>query len=273
MATELVVRAPDDVPLAVSVHGSARELVLLIPGLGATRVVFDPLVGYLVARGLRPAVMDNRGVGGSGRSSGPYTMTELAADAAAVIDALGVQRTHVLGASMGGMIAQHVALDHPGKVDRLVLACTGPGRSHAVKAEPENTAKLLGRGARSAEEAYRIACEVLYSPSFALAHADFIEQQIRDRASRPVPASVFQAQRAAAWEHDTWEQLPQITAPTLVIHGTNDLVMPVGNGRILAERIPGAELVELQGAGHLLFHEQPEEFSNAVAAFLFGQEG
>jgi pimeloyl-ACP methyl ester carboxylesterase len=271
MATELVAPAPDGVPLAVSVHGHAGELVLLIPGLGATRVVFDPLVGHLVARGLRPVVMDNRGVGGSGRSPGPYSMTQLAADAAAVIDALGVPRTHVLGASMGGMIAQHVALDHPDTVDRLVLACTGPGRSHAVKAAPENTAKLLGRGARTAEEAYRIACEVLYAPAFVDAHRDFIEQQIRDRATRPVPAAVFQAQRVAAWEHDTWERLPQITTPTLVIHGTNDLVMPVGNGQILAERIPGAVLVELPGAGHLLFHEQPEDFADVVAAFLLAR--
>lgn len=268
MSTPLTAAAPDGTPLAFSVHGDTGVLVLLIPGLGATRVVFDPLVAQLLARGLRSAVMDNRGVGASGRTADPYTMAQLAADAAAVIDTLGVGRVHVLGASMGGMIAQHLALDHPEHVDRLVLACTGPGRSHAVRADPENTAKLLGRGARSPEEAYRIACEVLYDASFARAHPDFIEAQIRDRATRPVPAAVFQAQRAAAWDHDTWERLPQVSAPTLVIHGTNDLVMPVGNGRILAARIPGARLVEIEGAGHLLFHEQPERFAGAVAGFL-----
>jgi 3-oxoadipate enol-lactonase len=268
VVTELTAPAPDGVPLAVTVHGDAGALVLLIPGLGATRVVFDPLVRHLIARGLRPAVMDNRGVGASGRSPGPYSMTQLGADAAAVIAALGVGRAHVLGASMGGMIAQHLALDHPARVDRLVLACTGPGRSHAVKADPENTAKLLGRGARNPADAYRMACQVLYDPVFAAAHPDFIEGQIRDRARHPVPAAVFQAQRAASWEHDSWERLPQISAPTLVIHGTNDLVMPVGNGRILAERIPGARLVEMEGAGHLLFHEEPEQFADAVANFL-----
>ncbi|HEY6380115.1 MAG TPA: alpha/beta fold hydrolase [Candidatus Dormibacteraeota bacterium] len=271
MAAELTVRADDGVALAVSVHPGSGTPLLLIPGLGATRVVFDPLIEPLLARGLRPAVMDNRGVGRSGWSPGPHPMEQLAADAAAVIGALSARPAHVLGASMGGMIAQHVALEHPARVDRLVLACTGPGGSHAVKADPEDTARLLGRGARSPEAAYRMATAVLYDPAYAAAHPDLIEAQIHDRARHPVPAAVFQAQRAASWEHDTWERLPQISAPTLVLHGTHDLVMPVGNGRILAERIPGARLVEFEGAGHLLFHEMPERFAEAVASFLSGR--
>jgi 3-oxoadipate enol-lactonase len=272
VVAELTVRADDGVPLAVGVHGEAGAPLLLIPGLGATRVVFDPLIEPLLARGLRPAVMENRGVGRSGWSPGPHPMSRLAADAAAVAGALSpAGRAHVLGASMGGMIAQHVALDHPARVDRLVLACTGPGRSHAVKADPANTARLLGHGARTPEAAYRIATAVLYDPAFAAAHPDFIEAQIRARARHPVPAAVFQAQRAASWEHDSWERLPQVSAPTLVIHGTHDLVMPVGNGRILAERIPGARLVEFEGAGHLLFHEMPERFADVVASFLSGR--
>lgn len=268
----LTATAPDGARLAAAVHGTAGPLVLMIPGLGATRHVYDPVLPALVGRGLRCAVMDNRGVGESDVTDGPYTMVQLAADAVSVLDALGVDRAHIFGASMGGFIAQWVAIGHPDRVERLVLACTGPGRTNAVKAKPEATAKLLGKGATTPAGAYRIACEVLYAPEFAAAHPEFIEAQVAERARHPVAARAFQGQQAASWGHDAWERLPEIAAPTLVIHGTADVVMPPGNAERLADRIPGSRLVLLEGLGHLLFHEEPDEFGAIVAPFLLGAE-
>jgi len=111
--------------------------------------------------------------------------------------------------------AQAVAVGHPHRVAALVLAATGPGPAHlAEEPDPAAVAALLGRGARSPEEAYRIACTVLYSRSFQEAHPEFIEQQVRDRATRPIDGRAFRAQLDASNAHDVWDRLPSITAPT-----------------------------------------------------------
>jgi pimeloyl-ACP methyl ester carboxylesterase len=263
---EKTVTATDGAELAVSVAGDGPPL-LLIPGLGATRVVFDPILPLLTPH-LTVAVYDQRGVGASQLTPGPYTTEQLGDDAAAVIEGLGLERVAVLGASFGGMVAQQLAIRHPTRVDTLVLAATGPGSAHlAREPDPAATAALLGVGARTPEDAYRLACTVLYSRRFQAEHPDVIEQQVRDRARRPIAARAFQAQRAASNRHDVWDELPSIAAPTLVLHGSDDMVMPMENARLLAERIPGAKLTIFDGAGHLFFHEQPERTAELVVAF------
>lgn len=264
--TELRVPAWDGTELAVTVVGDGPPL-LLIPGLGATRVVFDPLLP-LLTRHFRVAVYDQRGIGGSAAGSGPFSTALLGDDAAAVLDGVGVERATVLGASFGGMVAQQLTVRHPGRVNALVLAATGPGKAHLAR-EPDAAASgaLLGRGARTPEDAYRIACTVLYSRAFQEDHADFIEQQVRDRARRPIAPRVFQAQLAASRQHDAWDELTSIACPVLVMHGSEDAVMPLANAEVLAQRIPGAVLEVFQGAGHLFFHEQPERTAASLAAF------
>jgi pimeloyl-ACP methyl ester carboxylesterase len=258
--------APDGAELAVTIEGNGAPL-LLIPGLGATRVVFDPLLALLAAH-FRVAVYDQRGIGASQLTPGPYTTAQLAADAASVLDGLGLDRAAVMGASFGGMVAQQLAIAYPQRLGALVLAATGPGEAHLVQ-RPERSASdaLLGKGARTPEDAYRIATTVLYSRRFQEARPDFIDQQVRDRAARPVAARAFQAQLAASRGHDAWDRLPSITAPTLVMHGSEDAVMPLANARALAERIPAARLAVFDGAGHLFFHEEPERTAEMVRAF------
>jgi pimeloyl-ACP methyl ester carboxylesterase len=269
--TETHVSAGDGTRLAVTVLGEGPPL-LLIPGLGATRVVFDPLAP-LLALHRRVIVYDQRGIGGSDLTEGPYTTEQLGDDAAAVLDGLGVARAAVLGASFGGMVAQQLAIRHPERVETLILAATGPGSSHLAQ-QPDSAATdaLLGKGARTPEDAYRIACTVLYSRRFQEEHPEVIDAQVRDRAQRPIAARAFQAQLAASRGHDVWELLPSIGATTLVMHGSEDAVMPVANARLLAERIPGALLEVLDGAGHLFFHEQPERTADAVLAFTAGRD-
>jgi 3-oxoadipate enol-lactonase len=265
---ELVAKTADGVALAVSVHGDGEPL-LLIPGLGATRIVFDPIVPSLVDRALRIIVFDPRGTGDSEPGAAKLTMPLLASDAATVLDACHTAAADVLGASMGGVVAQHLVLDAPARVQRLLLAATGPGGEHAVPADPRVTAALLGKGARTPEDAYRLACTVLYSPRFQRTHQTFIEEQIRARASHPVRGRVFTAQLAALRApDDTFERLHTITAPTLVMHGTDDAVTPFENARVLAAHIPGARTRWFEECGHLFFHERPEESARVIYEFL-----
>jgi 3-oxoadipate enol-lactonase len=265
---ELRARAADGTSLAVSVHGDGLPL-LLIPGLGATRVVFDPIVPALVQRDQRVIVFDPRGTGESEPGAQPISLPLLATDAAAVLDATDVSSAAALGASMGGAVAQHLALDHAARVECLLLAATAPIGGRAVPADPRVTDALLGKGARTPADAYRRACTVLYSPQFQRTHQDFIEEQVRLRAARPVRAHVFAAQmKALRAPDDSFDRLPSITAPTLIMHGTEDAVTPVENARLLAGRIPAARTRWFEGCGHLFFHERPEESARVVYEFL-----
>lgn len=259
-------RTADGITLAATAHGRGPAL-LMIPGLGSSRRVYEPVVP-LLAEHHRVIVYDPRGIGDSEVTDGPYTMAQLAADATCVLDAAGEEQAAVFGASMGGMVAQHLALDHPQRVARLVLACTGPGTPHAVPAERDATRALLGKGAKTPEEAYRIASSVLYTPTFRAAHPDFVEAQVRERGRRPVRARAFSAQYEAVRHHDTWDRLPELGMPVLVVHGSNDEVMPPGNGELLARRIPGARLAILDGLGHMFFHEDPEASARVILDFL-----
>jgi 3-oxoadipate enol-lactonase len=263
----LTARTTDGVALAVFVVGEGDPL-LLIPGLGARSAVFDPIIGDL-AREHRVITFDPRGLGDSG-NSGDGTLTNMAQDAIAVLDAADVRAASaVFGASMGGLIAQHVVVDHPDRVGHLVLAATAPGGNHGVDADPANQAALLGTGARTPEEAYRIACTVLYSQQFQRTHPEFIDAQIRERSRHPVRPRVFSAQFNAMSQPDSsFEKLAAVRAPTLVLHGTEDVVTPFENARILARQIPGAVLRPFDGCGHLFFHERPAETARVVNEHL-----
>ncbi|HXA28884.1 MAG TPA: alpha/beta hydrolase [Candidatus Angelobacter sp.] len=258
-------RAADGITLAATAHGSGPAL-LMIPGLGATRRVYAPLVPLLAGRH-RVIVFDPRGVGDSDITDGPYSMRQLADDACCVLDAAGEDTAIVFGASMGGMVAQHVGLDHGERVGKLILACTSPGSAHAVPADRDATRALLGKGATTPADAYRLATTVLYTPAFRAAHADFVEAEIAERGRHPVRARAFSAQYQAVREHDPWDRLPTLRMPVLVLHGTEDAVIPPGNGEVLAERIPGARLVLLDGLGHLFWHEDPERAAQAILEF------
>jgi pimeloyl-ACP methyl ester carboxylesterase len=150
-----------------------------------------------------------------------------------------------------------------------VLAATSPGGEKAIPPDPRVTAALMGKGARTPAEAYRIACTVLYSPQFQRAHQEFIDEQVRVRAAHPVDGRVFAAQlKALAAGGDIFGRLSQIRAPTLVAHGTADAVTPFENADVLASLIPRARRRWFESCGHLFFHERPEESARVVDEFL-----
>lgn len=238
--------------------------VLLIHGLGYGRWGWEPVVGPL-AEDFRVVTFDNRGIGESDVPPGPYTVEELAADAASVLDAAEVERAHVVGTSLGGMVAQEVAISFPERVGRLVLACTTPGgaASHPM---PQRTIDLMAEAKElPADVALRRFVENALAPGAAV---DIVDRILELRLSNAFDSAGWHAQAAAAAEFDAYDRLGRIAAPTLVLTGTEDNVVDHRNSQLLVDRIPDARLELFPGAGHLFFWEEPERFVELVKEFL-----
>jgi 3-oxoadipate enol-lactonase len=267
MSNERRVTTADGVQLAVAEDGEGPPL-LLIQGLGATRHIFAPLLPHL-ARRHRVITYDPRGLGDSEGVPPHTSMRGMADDARTVLAASASVPADVFGASMGGVVAQQLAVDHGDEIRKLVLAATSPGGSKAVPPDPRAMAALLGRGARTPADAYRIACTVLYSSHFLRTHSDFIEEQVALRAAHPVRAQVFSAQLNALQHTDDLAlRLGELRMPVLVLHGTADAVTPFENAQVLAARIPAATTRWFADCGHLFFHERPQESARVIDEFL-----
>jgi pimeloyl-ACP methyl ester carboxylesterase len=246
-------------------HGEGEPL-LLIMGLGYSLEMWHRSLPVL-SRRYRTLVFDNRGVGRSACPAGPYSIAEMAADAAAVLDSAGIRRAHVFGVSMGGMIAQEFALAYPDRTGKLVLGCTACGGPKAVRAEPEAGAMLTNRAAMGMEEAIAAAVPFIYHPHTA---REQIEKDLAlRRRNYPAPEG-YKAQLQAVLNWQSYDRLDRITAPTLVIHGETDRLVPAGNGKLIADRIPVAKWVLLPEASHLFTTDQPEPAHQAILEFLGG---
>ena len=184
-------------------------------------------------------------------------MAQMAGDAVAVLDAAGVQAAHVYGVSLGGMIAQEIALRHPERVLGLVLAATTPGGSHAVSPDAETLAFFHRRGQMPAEEAVWASVPYNYAARTRRDGGQRIAEDITQRLRFPIEAKPYVAQLAAALGHDAYERLGAISHPTLVVHGAEDRMVHPDNARLLAERIPAAQLRFWEQTGHLLFTDEP----------------
>lgn len=244
-------------------HGGG-EPVLLIMGLGATLDLWHRLLPPLSA-GHRAILLDNRGVGRSAVPDPPYSIPQMADDAVAVLDAAAVDTAHVIGASMGGVIAQELALRRPDRVRSLVLACTACGGPDGVAAPLEMRAALVGRAAMTPEEGIRALVPFTYHPATP---RDRVEEDLRIRLRHYPSAKGYLAQLQAVLGYETYARLGAIRVPTLVLHGEDDQLVPAANGRDLASRIRGARLVLVPSASHILFTDQPETVNRAILEFL-----
>ena len=237
--------------------------ILLIMGLGYPSYLWHRTRPALKER-YRTIALDNRGSGQSDVPAGPYSIALMASDAAAALDAAGVERAHVFGLSMGGMIAQEFALQYPARVRSLILGCTAPGGPNAMRAEKRVTEILMARD-MSPEDHARAMRPYVYDSSTPL---DRIEEDLAIRRQwfpKPI-AYMAQLQGIFAWEG--YSRLQKISAPTLVIHGETDQLVPVGNGEVIAARINGAQLVKLPHASHIFTTDQPEASLQAIISFL-----
>jgi pimeloyl-ACP methyl ester carboxylesterase len=249
-------------------QGSGPPLVLIM-GLGYTSEMWHRVLPA-VAREYRTILFDNRGVGRSDVPAQGYAIGDMAADTAAVMDAAGVERAHVLGISMGGLIAQEFALRYPERVRSLILGCTHHGGREAVVAKREVFDVLMARGHMPAEEGTRAMAPYIYDPATP---RERVEEDIEIRLrTYPTSAGYF-GQVQAILAFDARPRLPEISAPTLVLHGESDRLVPPENGRLLAGLIPNAKLIMLKGASHIFMTDQPEASISAILSFLRQEPG
>jgi 3-oxoadipate enol-lactonase len=245
--------------------GGGSPLVLIM-GLGMTATGWWRTVPVL-AEEFTVLSFDNRGVGRSSRPPGSYSCEQMAGDAIAVLDAAGFETAHVYGVSLGGMVAQELALRWPERVRGLVLAATTHGGSHAIAPDRATLEFFHRRGQMPAEEAVWASVPYNYGARTRNFHGDRIAADIAERLRFPIEREPYLAQLAAALGHDTSERLAAINAPTLIVHGTDDRMVAPGNARLLAQRIAGAQLQLWKEAGHLFFTDEPRA-DRAIAAFL-----
>jgi 3-oxoadipate enol-lactonase len=246
---------PDGVRLFHELYGreDAQPLILL-EGMGGDIPGWRRNIPVLAGE-LRVIAYDFRGNGNSDEPPGPATMATFVDDTIALLDALGVDRAHVYGQSFGGMVAQEMALTRPERVRTLILGCTHAGPRHAVRVRGSKVPK--GEPWRS-----------MYAPGFPDRHPEHVAEDLRIGAAQPKHPEGGRRQWEAMQGFDSFERLPTMSVPTLVVHGTEDLAISPENARQLAERIPGAELLLLEGAGHLYHSERPEEADAAVLDFV-----
>jgi 3-oxoadipate enol-lactonase len=242
--------------------------VLLIAGQGMTADGWWATIPVL-SRTFRVIAFDNRDTGGSSRVSWPYTVAQMARDAVAVLDAAGEERAHVYGISLGSLVAQEVALRHADRVRAVVLGASSGGGWAAYKPAPTSFAQtfLVRAGAMGPEEAEWAAVPYTYAERTRRLHTERIGVDIAHRTSSPPEPLAYMHQATAVATHDAYERLSQMAAPTLVVHGEQDIFIPPANAVVLAERIPGAELRLWPNAGHMYIIDEPRA-DQEIARFL-----
>ncbi len=261
------------ITIAYEIEGNGPPLVL-VAGLGYSRWMWHKMVPGL-AQNFQVISYDNRGVGESDKPAGPYNAQLLAEDLACLLEELGVGETAVFGHSMGGFVAQAFALAYPEKVSKLILSATNFGGPRHVPVTQEALAVLMDT---SSDPLTRLRNGILIScaEGFAERQPAIVDEWLAYRAEHPIDPAGYQAQmgvglslmsEAACFEH----KLSAITAPTLILSGAEDKVVPPANVDLLAQTIPHAETAIIDQAGHFFPFEQPETAVTIVTKFLQGE--
>lgn len=245
-------------------RGGSGEPLLLVQGMSGTHVSWGETFRGALEESFDVVAFDNRGIGLSAPVDGPFTIVEMAADTVGLLEALGIESAHVVGISMGGMIAQELALAEPGRLRSLTLGCTYCGGPGSQLMPEENARKLMeGMASGDREKAIRASYEVNLSPAFRAdegAYAAFHEMASRVPAAR----RTIELQVQAIFGHDTSGRLGEIAAPTLILHGTDDGVLPFANGELIASLMPGARFEPLEDVGHMFWWEQPHRSAELI---------
>ena len=247
-------------------RAGAGEPLLLIQGMSANHMAWGRPFSSLLERDFEVIAFDNRGMGLARPVSEAFSIAEMAADTAGLLDALEIESAHVLGISMGGMIAQELALAQPERLRSLTIGCSycgGPGSQLMDPADFQGLVEAMGSGDQ--DRVFRAMYELNLSPGFRAEESRYAEfTAMAGALPAPRQTIAFQVQAIAA--HDTSARLPELAVPTLVIHGTVDRVLGYPNGPLIASLIPGARLETLEDVGHMFWWEQPERSAELVRA-------
>jgi len=243
------------------------EPVVLIPGFAAGRWIWFKQTEEL-ARNFRVITFDPRGVAGSDKPEGSQTIALLADDLAHLLQTIGIDGAHVVGASFGGFVAQEFALKYPSMTRKLVLCCTSFGGPNHVVPAPETLQALASTKGLNSEERMRANLLLAFSPEYVRTRVNEVDHVVRLRAANEVPEHVYLGQLHAAMNFNAEERLDQIACPTLVLSGDSDVIVPIQNSRNLAAKIPGSTMCVLDGGSHTFFIEQAREFNHIVTEFL-----
>jgi len=244
-----------------------RPWLVLIQGMGFDRSGWQPVLRRL-RRHFRLVLVDNRGSGHSDPAAGSFRVADMAADVVAVLDGAGIRRAHIMGVSLGGMVAQQLAVDHPERVDGLVLVSTTPGWPLAYPMPAASMRLLAATGSLTPEVALRRHSENALSARTLQGQPEIVDRLVDHQRSRPADRRAQSAQASAGARYAGRLRERRIQARTLVLHGAADTVVDPRNAELLANRIPDAKLVIFPELGHLLFWQDPAGFAAAVTSFL-----
>lgn len=241
--------------------------LLLIMGLGLNSLSWQKNLPYLTEKH-SVIVFDNRGTGRSSKPDYPYTIRMLAEDAAGLLKALHIRRTHVFGFSLGSLIAQELALHHTHLVKSLILGASTTGGLHHIAPPPGVIDRMVQRGWVEPSQAARMVIPIIYSEKFIREKSEQIEMDTATRLFYPTPSYAYRRQMVAAMYHDTWTRLDQLAMPVLLITGDADkLIVPENTAR-LASRLPHPETVIFPGVGHYFTSEEPKRSCEVIIEFL-----
>jgi 3-oxoadipate enol-lactonase len=244
----------NDLETHYEIQGEGEPLLLII-GLSFSLLDWGTELPERLAEHYKVILFDNRDAGRTSQSPHPYTLAQMAADAAGLLDALGESKAHVFGVSMGGMIAQHFALNHADKLNQLILGCTMAG---GICSQMGDFSSLFNGN----------LLDLLFTPDFIREHRVELEAFLQTTIPLHSKGDALVRQLQAMSGHDTCEQLGKITAPTLVITGDSDRVIPPQNSDILAKNIPGAKRETIENAAHAFCFSHPETTATAIINFL-----
>jgi pimeloyl-ACP methyl ester carboxylesterase len=244
-----------------------RPWLVLIQGMALDRSGWGPVLRKL-RRHFRLVLVDNRGSGRSGLPAASFDVADMAGDVVAVLDGAGIRRAHVMGASLGGMVAQELAIDHPERVDALVLVSTTPGWPFAYPMPAASSRLIAAAGSMTREVALRRHVENALSARGGEREPGLADRLVEHQRCRQAAPGAWPAQAAAGARYAGLLRQTRIRARTLVLQGAADTVVDPRNGRLLASRIPGAQLVIFPELGHLLFWQEPDGFADVVTLFL-----
>lgn len=256
-----------DIRMYYEIQGLGEPL-LLIMGLGGHILDWGGILPQELAKHYRIILFDNRGSGRTDQPQGPYSIEQMASDTVGLMDAIGLKQASIFGVSMGSIIAQEIAFDYSDRVTKLVLGCTHAGGDQQVKPDQKIEAYLIPRLDLTLQGALWWSAPAGYPPEFIYAHPEIVERKIQANMAYPGRLHAYEAQLAAFKAYDSHSRISTIKAPTLVITGQKDILIPPENSRILSRQIPNSRLLEIKDAGHLFWISHPGETLLALTSFL-----